>query len=83
MQRLIQKSLLFRDISIAGASICPKWHWPFLILGVLSACLSAFFGDITMDKAVSAGFSAAPIKRHETFAMTTRFRGPAPLGHAG
>ena len=62
--------ILARGADLSGREYLPEMALAFLILGVLSACLAAVFGDIAMDKAVSAGFPAAPIERHETFAMT-------------
>ena len=64
-------AILARGADLSGREYLPKMAMSFLILGVLSACAAAFFGDIAMDKAVSAGFPAAPIERHEMFAMIT------------
>ena len=63
--------VLARGADLSGREYLPEMALAFLILGLMFACLAAVFGDIAMDKAVSAGFPAAPIERHETFAMTT------------
>ena len=42
-----------------------------LAIGLLIACLAAFFGDIALDAAVAKGFAAPPLERHEEMAMVT------------
>jgi uncharacterized membrane protein len=42
-----------------------------LVLGVVSAAVAAFFGDIALDAAVDKGFSKAHLEEHEDLAGTT------------
>jgi len=42
-----------------------------LAIGLVFALGAAFFGDIALDKAVDAGFSADPLEEHELLATLT------------
>ena len=42
-----------------------------LVIGLVFALGAAFFGDIALDKAVDAGFSADPLEEHELLATVT------------
>jgi uncharacterized membrane protein len=63
-------------ILLTGGDLSARQHWPLTALyallgGVVFGSLAAFFGDIALDHAVAAGFPAAPLETHETFAVTT------------
>jgi len=63
-------------VLLRGGNTSARTQWPMtafyaLAAGVVFASLAAVFGDIALDKAVTAGFDAAPIERHETLALAT------------
>ena len=64
------------SILIRKGDLGARKHWPMSVLycllaGSAFAGLAAFFGDTAMENAVAAGFNAAPMETHETFAIIT------------
>ena len=63
-------------VLLQGGDLSTRQHWPLtafyaLLAGTGFAGLAALFGDIALDHAVAAGFQAAPLETHETFAVIT------------
>jgi uncharacterized membrane protein len=61
---------------LRGADLGARQHWQLTVFyallgGTICAALAAFFGDIALDHAIASGFQAAPLERHETFAIVT------------
>lgn len=63
-------------VLLRGGDMSSRTRWPTvalysLLAGIAFALLAATFGDIALDHAVEAGFSAAPLELHETAAVAT------------
>ena len=61
---------------LRGGDLGSRQHWSLtafyaLLSGTVMAAIAAFFGDIALDHAIAAGFQAAPLEMHETFAIIT------------
>lgn len=63
--------VLSTEKDLASRNGLPLIALSAFLLGTLSAGVTAIFGDIAFDQAVSLGFPPDPIETHETLALIT------------
>lgn len=61
--------VLLTKKDLAGRQGLPLIALSALLLGTIAAGISAIFGDMALDKAVSRGFPLSPLETHETLAL--------------
>lgn len=62
---------LARRADLAGRGCLANSGLALIVLAALAAIVTAFFGDVAFEHAVSLGFPKAPLERHEGFGYTT------------
>tara|TARA_R110001606_G_C15404705_1_gene654273 strand:- start:13214 stop:13684 length:471 start_codon:yes stop_codon:yes gene_type:complete len=65
----MQFTALVRNQDLASTQCLPLAGFRFLIFGTITALVAAAFGDISMAKALSRGFTIAPLQEHEQLGM--------------
>jgi uncharacterized membrane protein len=67
----IQLIALARRTDLSGRSCLANGAFSIFVLAAIAAAVTAFFGDVAFDHAVSLGFPQAPLDRHAIFGYTT------------